>query len=93
VCNGDSKCEITVAGTVQSLLVDGDNYTGSSSLSAWCDSGHCYGSANPTVNATAPFTLTCDDNNACSATLSGAANAIFTNGKQLGMFCTSVIYY
>lgn len=92
VCSSDYKCSITVAGTIQSLLVDGNNYAGSSTLSAWCDAGRCYGSANPTVNATAPFTVTCNGNNACSATISGAARAIFTNGQQVGKLLGNVLY-
>ena len=82
VCSTDFKCTITVAGSIQSLLVDGDKYTASSSISAWCDKGRCYGSADIPLTATAPFTITCDQvtgTHACSATISGAANAIFTN--------------
>ena len=89
VCSTDFKCTITVAGSIQSLLVDGDKYTASSSISAWCDKGRCYGSADIPLTATAPFTITCDQvtgTHACSATISGAANAIFTNGQQVGKF-------
>ncbi|KAH3907182.1 hypothetical protein HBI56_183020 [Parastagonospora nodorum] len=85
-CNQDYKCSIYVAGTIQSLLVDGGNYTGSSTVSAWCDAGRCYGSANPTVTATSPFIITCDANSACSAVISGAATAIFTNGQQVALW-------
>ncbi|KAF1946451.1 hypothetical protein EJ02DRAFT_336033 [Clathrospora elynae] len=86
VCNTKYVCSITIAGSIQSLLVDGSKYTTSTTISAWCDNGHCYGSANPTVTATAPFVITCDKvsgNNACSGTISGIANAIFTNGKEI----------
>ncbi|CAN9345661.1 unnamed protein product [Alternaria alternata] len=89
VCSTDFKCTITVAGSIQSLLVDGDKYTASSSISAWCDKGRCYGSADIPLTATAPFTITCDQvtgTHACSATISGAANAIFTNGQQVELW-------
>ncbi|CAN9086268.1 hypothetical protein J4E82_008667 [Alternaria postmessia] len=89
VCSSDFKCTITVAGSIQSLLVDGDQYTASSSISAWCDKGRCYGSADIPLTATAPFTITCDQvtgTHACSATISGAANAIFTNGQQVELW-------
>ncbi|KAF1934596.1 hypothetical protein EJ02DRAFT_363354 [Clathrospora elynae] len=85
-CNAQYSCSITIAGSIQSLLVDGGNYTAKSTLSAWCDGGHCYGSANPTATATAPFMITCDTTsgtNACSGTISGIVTAIFTNGKQI----------
>jgi hypothetical protein len=81
------KCTIKVSGSIQSLLVDGDSYSAATTLSAWCDGGHCYGSADIPVTATAPFTITCDKltgTKSCSATISGAASAIFTNGQQLG---------
>ncbi|KNG45740.1 hypothetical protein TW65_07486 [Stemphylium lycopersici] len=89
VCNTQFDCRITVAGSIQSLLVDGDNYTMESSIAAWCDQGRCYGSAEIPLTATAPFTITCDQitgTKACSATISGAANAIFTNGQQVELW-------
>jgi hypothetical protein len=89
VCNEQFKCSITVSGSIQDLLVDGNEYTASTTISAWCDAGRCYGSANPTITATAPFTITCDKvsgTDACSATISGLARAMFTNGQQLGKF-------
>lgn len=87
ICNEEHKCTITMAGSLESLLVDGDKYSAATTISAWCDAGHCYGSANPTVNATAPFEITCDKltgTTACSATLAGAAEAIFVNGNAVG---------
>ncbi|EUC46255.1 hypothetical protein COCMIDRAFT_93296 [Bipolaris oryzae ATCC 44560] len=91
VCSADFKCTITVAGSIQSLLVDGDKYAMSSSVSAWCDQGRCYGSGDIPLTATAPFIITCDHltggtTSACSATISGAASAIFTNGKQIELW-------
>jgi hypothetical protein len=88
-CNAQYQCNITVAGSISNLLVDGNNYTTSSSVAAWCDGGRCYGAANVPLTATAPFVITCDQlsgTQACSATISGAADAIFTNGKSLGKF-------
>ncbi|EMD87772.1 hypothetical protein COCHEDRAFT_1182669 [Bipolaris maydis C5] len=90
VCSTDFKCTITVAGSIQSLLVDGDKYTMNSTISAWCEQGRCYGSADIPLTATAPFVITCDHltggNSACSATISGAAQAIFTNGRQVELW-------
>jgi hypothetical protein len=86
-CNAQYQCNITVAGSISNLLIDGTNYNTASSVAAWCDAGRCYGSANAPVTATAPFIITCDQlsgTQACSATISGAANAIFTNGHSLG---------
>jgi hypothetical protein len=80
-------CNITVAGSIQNLLVDGDKYTLESSVAAWCDAGRCYGSADIPITATAPFVITCDQitgTKACSATIAGAATALFTNGRQFG---------
>ncbi len=91
-CSSDFKCTITVAGSIQSLLVDGDKYSAQSSVSAWCAEGRCYGSADIPLTATAPFVITCDQisgTKACSATISGVARAIFTNGQQLGKFGVS----
>ncbi|KAJ6278948.1 hypothetical protein J3E71DRAFT_319457 [Bipolaris maydis] len=89
-CSSDFKCTITVAGSIQSLLVDGDKYTMNSTISAWCEQGRCYGSADIPLTATAPFVITCDHltggNSACSATISGAAQAIFTNGRQVELW-------
>ncbi|XP_014556276.1 hypothetical protein COCVIDRAFT_38146 [Bipolaris victoriae FI3] len=86
VCSTDFKCTVTVAGSIQSLLVDGDKYATSSSVTAWCDQGRCYGTADIPLTATAPFTITCDHltggTSACSATISGAISAIFANGRQ-----------
>jgi len=81
-------CSITVAGSLPSLLVDGDKYGAATTLSGWCDAGRCYGTADPTVTASAPFTITCTyitGTQACSATISGATKAIFSNGNQVGM--------
>ncbi|KAH4912909.1 hypothetical protein HBI80_000380 [Parastagonospora nodorum] len=89
ICNEEHKCTITMAGSLDSLLVDGDKYSAATTISGWCDAGHCYGSANPTVNATAPFEITCDKltgTTACSATLAGAAEAIFVNGNALELW-------
>ncbi|KAG9193614.1 hypothetical protein G6011_03649 [Alternaria panax] len=89
VCSTDFKCTITVAGSIQSLLVDGDKYTMNSTVSAWCAEGRCYGSTEIPVTATAPFVITCDHisgTKACSATISGVAQAIFTNGKQVELW-------
>ncbi|KAF5846369.1 hypothetical protein GGP41_003826 [Bipolaris sorokiniana] len=90
VCSTDYKCTITVAGSIQSLLVDGDKYAMNSTISAWCDQGRCYGSADIPLTATAPFIITCDHltggTSACSATISGAASAIFTNGRQVELW-------
>ncbi|CAG5159213.1 uncharacterized protein ALTATR162_LOCUS5470 [Alternaria atra] len=89
ICSLDFKCTITVAGSIQSLLVDGDKYTTNSTISAWCDQGRCYGSVDMPLTATAPFVITCDQltgTKACSATISGAATAIFTNGRQLELW-------
>ncbi|KAH7552037.1 hypothetical protein BM1_08899 [Bipolaris maydis] len=76
--------------SIQSLLVDGDKYTMNSTISAWCEQGRCYGSADIPLTATAPFVITCDHltggNSACSATISGAAQAIFTNGRQVELW-------
>jgi hypothetical protein len=57
-CNAEYQCNITVAGSISNLLVDGNNYTTSSSVAAWCDGGRCYGAANAPVTATAPFVIT-----------------------------------
>ncbi|KAH7094517.1 hypothetical protein FB567DRAFT_542956 [Paraphoma chrysanthemicola] len=85
-CNAQYLCSITVAGSITNLLVDGNNYTASTSVTAWCDAGRCYGSTNVPATATLPFVITCDQltgTQACSATISGAARAIFTNGQQV----------
>ena len=88
-CDSSYRCNITVAGSISNLLVDGNNYQTASSVAAWCDGGRCYGAATVPVTATAPFIITCDQlsgTQACSATISGAANAIFTNGQSVGKF-------
>ncbi|KAH7084870.1 hypothetical protein BKA63DRAFT_484890 [Paraphoma chrysanthemicola] len=88
-CNAQYQCSITVAGSITNLLVDGNKYTASTSVTAWCDAGRCYGSANVPATATVPFVITCDQltgTQACSATISGAARAIFTNGQQLELW-------
>ncbi|KAL6706177.1 hypothetical protein ACN47E_006093 [Coniothyrium glycines] len=88
-CNAQYQCTITVAGSIQNLLVDGNNYATQSSVAAWCDGGRCYGSADVPVTATAPFIITCDqltNTQACSATISGAATAIFQNGRQVELW-------
>ncbi|KAL1799416.1 hypothetical protein ACET3X_003453 [Alternaria dauci] len=90
VCNTEFKCTITVAGSIQSLLVDGDKYAMDSTISAWCHEGRCYGSTDIPLQATAPFIITCDHlsggSSACSATISGAARAIFSNGQQVELW-------
>ncbi|KAI4944998.1 hypothetical protein J4E91_008343 [Alternaria rosae] len=89
MCNTDHKCTITVAGSLENLLVDGDKYSMNNTVSAWCAEGRCYGSANIPLTATAPFVITCDQisgHKACSATISGAARALFTNGEQVELW-------
>lgn len=89
ICSAAYKCTITVSGSLEDLLVDGNSYSAAMTLSAWCDNGHCYGSADIPVTATAPFTITCDKltgTKVCSATISGAASAIFSNGRDLGEY-------
>ncbi|CAN9153873.1 unnamed protein product [Alternaria alternata] len=88
-CDSSYRCNITVAGSISNLLVDGNNYQTASSVAAWCDGGRCYGAATVPVTATAPFIITCDQlsgTQACSATISGAANAIFTNGQSVELW-------
>ncbi|RYN94949.1 hypothetical protein AA0120_g4036 [Alternaria tenuissima] len=88
-CDSSYRCNITVAGSISNLLVDGNNYQTASSVAAWCDGGRCYGAATVPVTATAPFIITCDQlsgTQACSATISGAANAIFTNGQSVQLW-------
>lgn len=88
-CNTDHKCTVTVAGSLENLLVDGDKYSMNNTVSAWCAEGRCYGSASIPLSATAPFVITCDQisgHKACSATISGIARAIFANGEQVGKF-------
>ncbi|KNG51976.1 p-type ATPase [Stemphylium lycopersici] len=88
-CDSSYRCNITVAGSITNLLVDGQNYTTKSSMVAWCEGGRCYGTADVPLTATAPFIITCDQlsgTQACSATISGAANAIFTNGQSLELW-------
>lgn len=71
---------------------------GNASVSGWCDAGHCYGSADITTTASAPFKITCDTvtgSKACTATIYGAVNVIFSNGPQLGsssLFITTAVY-
>jgi len=92
-CDASYRCNITVAGTINNLLIDGSNYGTNTSVVAWCESGRCYGTASAPVTATAPFIITCDQlsgTQVCSATISGAANAIFQNGKSIGK-CSSII--
>jgi hypothetical protein len=89
MCNTDHKCTITVAGSLENLLVDGDKYSTQSSVTAWCAEGRCYGSADIPLTASAPFVITCDQisgHKACSATISGLARTLFTNGEQVGKF-------
>jgi hypothetical protein len=86
-CDASYRCNITVAGTLNNLLVDGSNYGTNTSVVAWCDGGRCYGTASAPVTATAPFVITCDQlsgTQVCSATISGAANALFQNGRSVG---------
>ncbi|KAI4646100.1 uncharacterized protein J4E79_010608 [Alternaria viburni] len=88
-CDASYRCNITVAGTIQNLLIDGSNYGTNTSVVAWCESGRCYGTASAPVTATAPFIITCDQlsgTQVCSATISGAANAIFQNGKSIELW-------
>ncbi|KAI4907634.1 uncharacterized protein J4E92_011035 [Alternaria infectoria] len=76
-----------LTGTISNLLVDGNNYGTNTSVAAWCDGGRCYGAASAPLSATAPFIITCDQlsgTQVCSATISGAANAIFQNGQSVG---------
>ncbi|CAN9196775.1 unnamed protein product [Alternaria alternata] len=78
-----------LTGSISNLLVDGNNYQTANSVAAWCDGGRCYGAATVPVTATAPFIITCDQlsgTQACSATISGAANAIFTNGQSVELW-------
>ncbi|CBX94043.1 hypothetical protein LEMA_P037170.1 [Plenodomus lingam JN3] len=86
ICSFDYKCSISVAGTIANLLVDGASYGAVTTIEAWCDHGRCYGNLEPTLTATAPFTITCTyitGTQACSGTITGMAQAIFSNGKQL----------
>ncbi|KAI4695558.1 hypothetical protein J4E81_005883 [Alternaria sp. BMP 2799] len=88
-CDASYRCNITVAGTISNLLVDGNSYGTNTSVVAWCESGRCYGTATAPVTATAPFIITCDQlsgTQVCSATISGAANAIFQNGKSIELW-------
>ncbi|KAI4714292.1 hypothetical protein J4E89_001742 [Alternaria sp. Ai002NY15] len=88
-CNTDHKCTVTVAGSLENLLVDGDKYSMNNTVSAWCAEGRCYGSASIPLSATAPFVITCDQisgHKACSATISGIARAIFANGEQVELW-------
>ncbi|KAG9186802.1 hypothetical protein G6011_09910 [Alternaria panax] len=88
-CDSSYRCNFTIAGSISNLLIDGNNYQTASSVAAWCDAGRCYGAATVPLTATAPFIITCDQfsgTQACSATISGAANAIFTNGKSLELW-------
>ncbi|KAI4947746.1 hypothetical protein J4E91_006569 [Alternaria rosae] len=78
-----------LTGTISNLLVDGNNYGTNTSVVAWCESGRCYGTASVPVTATAPFVITCDQlsgTQVCSATISGAANAIFQNGQSVELW-------
>ncbi|KAH9882175.1 hypothetical protein J1614_001347, partial [Plenodomus biglobosus] len=89
ICSLDYKCSISLAGNLPSLLVNGAELGAATTISAWCDKGHCYGAMNPTLTATSPFTITCSyltGTQACSGTVSGAARAIFTNGEQLELW-------
>ncbi|KAI4660220.1 uncharacterized protein J4E78_004920 [Alternaria triticimaculans] len=88
-CDSSYKCNITVAGTLNNLLIDGNNYGTNTSVAAWCDGGRCYGAASAPLSATAPFIITCDQlsgTQVCSATISGAANAIFQNGESVELW-------
>ncbi|KAI4673448.1 uncharacterized protein J4E84_011067 [Alternaria hordeiaustralica] len=88
-CDASYRCNITVAGTISNLLVDGNTYGTNTSVVAWCESGRCYGTATAPVTATAPFIITCDQlsgTQVCSATISGAANAIFQNGNSIELW-------
>ncbi|KAH6860615.1 hypothetical protein BKA58DRAFT_448249 [Alternaria rosae] len=88
-CDASYRCNITVAGTISNLLVDGNNYGTNTSVVAWCEGGRCYGTASAPVTATAPFVITCDQlsgTQVCSATISGAANAIFQNGQSVELW-------
>ncbi|KAF4537469.1 P-type ATPase [Lasiodiplodia theobromae] len=85
-CGIDWKCNITLSGTIEDLLVDGDKYTGQASVAAWCDEGRCYGATDIDTSGTAPLVITCDQvtgSEACTGTIYGAADVIFSNGKQL----------
>ncbi|KAL0257971.1 hypothetical protein SLS55_007139 [Diplodia seriata] len=89
-CGLDWKCNVTLSGTIEDLLVDGDKYTGQASVAGWCHEGRCYGAANVDTAGTAPLVVTCDQvsggaSKACTGTIGAAANVIFSNGKQLGV--------
>ncbi|OJD35325.1 p-type atpase [Diplodia corticola] len=85
-CGIDWKCNVTLSGTIENLLVDGDKYTGQASVAAWCHEGRCYGASNMDTSGSAPLVITCDQvsgSKACTGTIGAAANVIFSNGKQL----------
>ncbi|KKY13830.1 hypothetical protein UCDDS831_g08655 [Diplodia seriata] len=89
-CGLDWKCNVTLSGTIEDLLVDGDKYTGQASIAGWCHEGRCYGATNVDTAGTAPLVVTCDQvsgggSKACTGTIGAAANVIFSNGKQLGV--------
>lgn len=73
--------------TLYLLTNDFHFIAGQASVAAWCHEGRCYGATDIDTSGTAPLVITCDQvtgSEACTGTIYGAADVIFSNGKQLG---------
>jgi len=77
---------VTVTGEIENMLTDGKNWTGQTTIAAWMQNGHGYGSLSTSGSSAVavPFSIACNATaNVCTGTLAGNVTQCFANGEQI----------